>query len=385
MKRIKELASLDSVRAAQFYFRDSCDAIVASTISIQQIPAPTFSEEERAHYLRAQFDAVGLSDVHMDDLQNVYGRREGHGEGPPVIVSAHTDTVFEKGTDLSIRRNGNKLYGPGIADNSLGLAGLLALADVVRRFGIQTERDIWFVANVGEEGLGDLRGMRRVVERFPRAATFIVLEGGLFGYVCHQAIGVRRFRIRAEGPGGHSWGAFGAPSAVHAVGRLIAAMGQWTVPTEPKTTFNVGLVRGGSAINAIAREAEIMVDLRSEDKEALSLLVANLQELVRIEDRERSINLTMEVIGDRPPGEISRKAPIVRAAVEALEAVGCEQIEYTMGSTDANVPLSRGLPAVCVGISRSGNTHRPDEYLEIDAIPDGLSQVLLLTLAAAGV
>jgi acetylornithine deacetylase/succinyl-diaminopimelate desuccinylase-like protein len=383
MNRVQQLARQPSVQEALACLYDRLDEIIDLTISVQQIPAPTFSEGQRAAFVRARFAELGLEDVHQDALENVYGRLKGAQETDPVVVTAHLDTVFDKGTDLTVRRNGSQITGPGIADNSMGVGALLMLAETVRDLNVELARDVWFVANVGEEGLGNLRGIRAVVERIGEQGTYVVLEGGLFGYVCHQAIGVRRYRIEVSTPGGHSWGAFGMPSATHLLGHLIAGIDGLLVPESPKTTYNVGVVEGGTTINAIARRASMLLDLRSEEEGALQALVAGVEQLVERFGSKPEVRIRMEQIGNRPAGQLPAQAPLVRWSVAALKEVGFNDAEFTMGSTDANIPLSRGLPAVCLGITRSGNTHRPDEYMEVDAIPQGLGQALLVVLAAA--
>ncbi|HSM59058.1 MAG TPA: M20/M25/M40 family metallo-hydrolase [Candidatus Sulfomarinibacteraceae bacterium] len=385
MDRVQKLARRQDVQEVLDGYRDACAEIVDLAVAIQQIPAPTFDEEARAGFIETQFVERGLQDVQQDELHNVYGRFRGAGEQEPLFVTAHTDTVFSKETDHAVRRHGGQVHGAGIADNSMGVAALLTLVESIRDLGLRFSRDIWFVANVGEEGLGDLRGMRAVLDRFGDRGHYIVLEGGLYGYVCHQAIGVRRYRIAVDGPGGHSWGAFGTPSATHALGRLITAIDDLEVPESPKTTYNVGVVEGGTTINAIAQAAQLQLDLRSEDGRALNTLVSQVRKLVRQANEQADISVCMTLIGDRPAGQISRDTPLVQWAVSALEEMGCTEMEFTVGSTDANIPLSRGLPAVCIGITQSGNTHRPDEYMETEPIPLGVGQALLLTLAAAGV
>lgn len=384
MNRVHQIVQRRRVQDALARFRAQLDEVVDLTVAIQQIPAPTFHEGRRAQFVERHFREQGLHEVQQDELHNVYACLPGRSPNAlPVVVSAHSDTVFGPETDLSVRRNKQRVYGPGIADNALGVAALLLLAETLQACDVRPQRPIWFVANVGEEGLGDLNGMRAVVDRFGKIAAYLVLEGGLYGYVCHQAIGVRRYRIDVTAPGGHSWGAFGAPSAIHVLGRLIAAIDQIELPEDPKSTYNVGLVEGGTAINAIAQSAQMLLDLRSEDPEALEALVQRVETLVSTAGQKQGVTVTMDVIGSRPAGRLSRTAPLTRWAVAALEAVGCEEVEFTPGSTDANIPLSRRYPAVCVGLSRSGNTHRPDEYMEVDPIPSGLGQALLLLLAAA--
>jgi len=384
MNKVHLISQRRRVQEALARFRGKLEDVVNLTVAIQQIPAPTFDESQRARFIERQFRKQGLDDVQQDELHNVYGRLPGRSPNAlPVVVSAHSDTVFGHETDLSVRRNGQRIYGPGIADNSLGVAALLLLAETLQACDLRPQRPMWFVANVGEEGLGDLNGMRAVVDRFGKAAVYVVLEGGLYGYVCHQAVGVRRYRINVEAPGGHSWGAFGVPSAIHILGHLIAAVDQIEVPADPKSTYNVGLVEGGTAINAIAQSACMLLDLRSEDPGALDTLVGEVEAITAAAGEDPGVAITMNLIGSRPAGFLPRTAPLARWAVAALEAVGCQEIEFTAGSTDANIPLSLGFPAVCVGLSRSGNTHRPDEYMEVEPIPSGLGQALLLLLAAA--
>lgn len=387
---IRRLVANNDVAAALNSFHDNLEDIVALAVKIQQIPAPTFAEAERAAFVQARFDALGLADVWRDEIDNVYGRIPGQNPNQthPVIVSAHTDTVFPAGTDLTLKQNGRLLYGPGIGDNSAGVAGLITLAEVLTHLKPRPQADIWLVANVGEEGLGNLRGMKLVCERFGRDARYIVIEGGLFGQISHRAIGVRRFQIRAETAGGHSWGSFGKPSAIHQLGHLIAAIDRLSVPQQPKTTYNVGVIEGGRSVNTIAPSASMLLDLRSEDPDALARLVAQVTTLVEqhsIPGRNgrAALTFTMEVTGDRPAGHISRSTPLVGWAEAALRQSGWQKPMFVTSSTDANIPLSLGAEAICLGLTESGNAHRLDEYLNPDWLPQGLSQLLLVTLAAA--
>lgn len=359
------------------------EAILELAIAIQQVPAPTFAEEERADFIAGKFAEVGLVDVGQDGMANVFGRLPGRDTSlPPIIVSAHSDTVFPAGTDLTITRNKKTVHGPGIADNSMGVAGIIAVAQLLLEHGLTLAPDVWFVSNVGEEGLGDLKGMRAVVERFGEAAHYVVVEGGLFGRICHQAIGVRRYRLTVKTAGGHSWGAFGNASAVHELAHLIVAIDGLAVPKSPKTTFNVGVIEGGTSINTIANEASLLLDLRSEEPLVLADLVSQVEEIVAEANERVDVGVVMGVIGDRPAGAIPREAPIVKLAASALRYVG-SPAEYTVGSTDANIPLSRALSAVCVGLTRSANTHRPDEFMEVGLVPAGVQQLLLLILGLA--
>jgi len=356
---------------------------LATAIEIQQVPAPTFAERPRSVLVSQRMQALGLHDVEIDELGNVYGRRPGIAERPALLISAHLDTVFPADTDLSIRYEGERVYGPGIGDNSVGVAGLLRLAEIYQRCDLPMQGDIWFVANVGEEGLGDLRGMRAVVERLrTRIGGVIVIEGCDFGSLHHQAIGVRRFRIEARGPGGHSWGNFGTPSAIHVLVRLAARLTELQVPVSPRTTFNIGMISGGTSVNTIAHYASMLLDLRSVSSAVLSDLVSEVYRLVEEATLDQpEVHLQIVKVGDRPSGAIPREHPLVQAAVAAYQMVGA-QISFQQSSTDANIPLSLGIPAICVGLTDGGNAHRTDEYILPTNLGRGMQALLLLSLAA---
>ena len=384
---IETVAQNGRVQTALAYFSEIVPEIVEQAIAVQQIPAPTFAEAQRAAYLETRFAEIGLVDVAQDELHNVYGRYPGSQANGrlPVIISAHSDTVFPANTDLTVRQEGDLTYGPGIGDNSTGVAGLLALAESLKLNQIRPLADIWFVSNVGEEGLGDLCGMRAVVERFGANAIYLVVEGGLYGQISHQAIGVQRYEIAICTPGGHSWGNFGRRSAIHELGKLITAVDNLQLPTQPKTTYNVGVIDGGTSINTIAQSAKMLLDLRSESPDQLDILVDKIDELVNKTARQSDVSVTMTQIGSRPAGQIPRDAPLVQQATLALQQAGCQRINYIASSTDANVPLSRGFSAVCIGLTESSNAHRLDEYMDSTYLAAGMSQLLLLTLSAAGI
>lgn len=371
--------------------RAACDSfgagseVVETAIAIQQIPAPTFAEQARAAEVERRMRALGLADVATDALGNVYGRWPGAGGAPGLLIAAHTDTVFPAETDLRVRREGQRVYGPGLGDNSLGVAGLLHLADAMRRHRLRQAGDVWFVANVGEEGLGDLRGMRAAVERLhSQIGAAIALEGTSQDRVIHAGIGVRRYRIEVETPGGHSWQSFGAPSAIHVLVRIAEQITRLHVPREPRTTFNIGVIEGGNSVNSIAQQAALLLDLRSALPAHLDTLVRQVEQIV---ERARGevlpeVSVRLQTVGDRPAGSIPSDHPLVRAAAKAYEAMGLG-VSYGMGSTDANIPLHRGIPAVCVGVGIGANAHRLDEYIETEGIGEGMRALLLLTLAAA--
>jgi tripeptide aminopeptidase len=346
--------------------------------SIQQISAPTFHEYARAEFVRAQFMALGLQQLEMDQISNVLGIRPG-GRARPVLVTAHLDTVFPADTPLDLSRAPDRIVGPGIGDNSLGVAGLCGLA-----WALENETlpgDLYLAANVGEEGLGDLRGMRRVIERWgEHVQATIVLEGMALGHIYHTGIGVRRYGFSARAEGGHSWLHFGRPSAIHALVRLGAQLTHLEVPQSPKTTFNIGTIRGGTSINTIAREAMFDLDLRSEDPAQLSALAQQVEEIASSFNAE-GVQLETRMIGDRPPGLIARDHPLVQLAARALQTVGLS-FSFESGSTDANIPLSQGLPCVCVGLAYGGNAHRPDEYIETRDLEKGLQSLVTLVRGA---
>jgi tripeptide aminopeptidase len=367
--------------AALFDYRP----ILETAIAIQQVPAPTFDERRRSDLVCERMRALGLRDVEQDAIGNVYGRRPGRSQRLGLLVSAHLDTVFPIETDLRIRYEGDRIYGPGLGDNSTGVASLLHLAGLFQRHDLPNQGDLWFVANVGEEGLGDLCGIRAAVDRLrAQVASVIVLEGCDFGTIHHQAIGVRRYRIEASTPGGHSWGNFGNPSAIHTLVRLAARIADLSVPRSPRTTYNIGVIEGGTSVNTIAQQASMLLDMRSVSAQTLDELVAQVDRLVRaIAAEHTDVQISVTTVGDRPSGAIPRDHPLVQAAVSAYQSVGAS-ISFQQSSTDANIPLSQGIPAVCVGITDGGNAHRRDEFIIPENLGRGLQALLLLTLATCG-
>jgi tripeptide aminopeptidase len=357
--------------------------IVQEAISIQQIAAPTFAEEQRSIYVREQFKRYALADISSDDLFNVYGRWPGTDSNrPALLVCAHLDTVFPATTDLAVRHQGRRVYGAGLGDNSLGVASLLTLIRIFEEYDLRPPPDIWFVANSREEGLGDLGGIRAVWQRLAnRLAAGIVLEGTALGRVYHAGIAVRRLRITCRAPGGHSWIHFGQPNAIHGLVQLGARIVELTPPTQPRTTYNIGLIEGGHSVNSLATTASFYLDLRSETPQTLLTFEQQIAELI---DRVRGPDLSFEVttVGDRPAGEIPVTHPLVQLATAALQTID-HPVTYEKGSTDANVLLANGLPTVTVGITYGRHAHRLDEYIETDPIADGIWQALLLVLSAA--
>jgi tripeptide aminopeptidase len=386
MSAVATLNALPEVRRALASLSD-VSAPVQTALAIQQIAAPTFAELPRAQMVAQRFTELGLSDVTIDAIGNVYARRAGSSTEtlPAVLVTAHLDTVFPIETDLTVRAEGDRLYGPGLGDNSTGVAGLIHLAAVLQQYQLPHQRDIWFAANVGEEGLGDLRGMRAVIDRLAdQTAAVVVLEGCDFGTIHHQAIGVRRYRVRTQAAGGHSWGNYGNPSAIHALARLAARLADLTVPTQPRTTLNIGTISGGTSVNTIAQSAELLLDMRSVSVQTLQQLASRVDALIAVTAAEHTgVQFTTTVVGDRPAGSLPREHALVQATVAAHASVGA-RLTFQQSSTDANIPLSRRLPAVCIGLTDGGNAHRTDEYIEPANLGRGLQALLLLVLQLTG-
>ncbi|MBE2195156.1 MAG: M20/M25/M40 family metallo-hydrolase [Anaerolinea sp.] len=355
------------------------EAIIHEAVRIQQIPAPTFDERLRAEYVQSCFAAIPtLCHIEIDPLHNVYACLPGASRTKPgLLISAHTDTVFDHNTPLDLHRSGDTISAPGIGDNSLGVAALITCAQMLADQRFPT--DVWFVANSREEGLGDLGGIREVSERLTgKISAAIVIEGMALGRVYHAGIAVRRLKIRCLGPGGHSWLHFGRASAVHGLMHLGAQIAALKPPESPRTTYNIGVIEGGSTVNTIAAEASLLLDLRSESRDALQSLE---QEVMNLIAQNRSVDLQFEVtvVGDRPAGAIPRSHSLPQLAQNVLQWMGVRPL-FETGSTDANMLLAKGIPTVTIGITNGGNAHRTDEYIETSGILKGIWQLILLAV-----
>ena len=357
------------------------ERVLNLAINIQQIPAPTFEEHQRAKFIQRYFLEMGVKDVLLDDVGNVYALINGRGEKAPLVVSAHLDTVFPKDTDLTISRTQEKITGPGIGDNSLGLAGLFGLywalseANVGQNPKPTLAGDVWLVANVSEEGLGNLMGMKAVVNRFrEEVLAYLVLEGMSSGQIYHRGLGVRRYQISVHTKGGHSWVDYGNPSAIHELAELMVKIKNLDFPTVPQTSYNVGVISGGTTVNTIAAEASLQLDLRSVSPIALGWVSSQVEALVEQTNQKggEDIHVIFEVIGERPAGEIPADHPLVKLAVERHLANGLRP-GLKIGSTDANEPLSRGFPAICMGLTTGGGSHTRGEYIDIQPIGQGMA------------
>ena len=352
------------------------EKVLDLAIRIQQIPAPTFDEGQRGMFVRDLFNGEVLKDVSTDETGNVYGRLPGKDENAKaLIVSAHLDTVFPASTNLEVRHEPDRVYGPGIGDNSLGVASLFGIIWSLREKNIQLKHDVWFVANVGEEGLGDLNGMRAVVDRFgDDVIGYLVLEGLALGHIYHRAIGVKRYRITARTKGGHSWSDYGQPSAVHELASLVTELTSIKLQRKPRTTMNVGTIHGGTGVNVLAAEAKCDLDLRSEDPQALEKLVQKVEGILIHASRD-GVTIEAEVIGERPAGEIPADHDMVKLALVCCKEAGTKAV-LTAGSTDANIPLSRNIPAVVMGISTGGSAHTTDEFVTVSPIQMGMESIV---------
>lgn len=359
---------------------DIAKRVLELAVQIQQIAAPTFEEQRRAEFVLERFQKEELLETGMDETGNVYARLPGKKTGLPVVISAHLDTVFPSSTPLDAVYSEGKISAPGIGDNSLGVAGLFGLVWSLRAGRNRTTGlpgDIWLAANTCEEGLGDLRGMRKIVERFREGVrAYVIVEGMALGQVYNRGLGVRRYRISVHTRGGHSWVDYGAPSAVHELARLITRLTEIPLPRRPRTTLNVGVISGGTSINTIAPSACLELDLRSEDPTALSELSHQVAQLVKTCCRQDA-TFQAEVIGDRPAGEISADHPLVQLALKAASEAGLEP-NLNIGSTDANIPLSLGYPAVTIGLSNGFGAHTAQETLYTEPVNRGVEQLVRL-------
>jgi len=381
-----ELKNYPEVLAAMAAFEQQKSTLIDLCIQIQQIAAPTDEEARRAAWVESYFQTLRLHDISVDARNNVYARLPGRRSYPALLVSAHTDTVFPRETDLTVQIHEaeDRIYGPGLGDNSTGVAGMLLLADTLRRLP-SLPVDIWFVANTGEEGLGDLRGMRAAVDRLaPQIGASIVLEGMGLKRVVHRALGSRRYRITAKAPGGHSWSDFGTASALHVLSLLAAELVQMQPMTEPRTTFNIGRFNGGTSVNTIAQSAWLELDLRSEGQVALQNIVNQTLAIVaRYQSahwQQKGVQVEATVIGDRPGGAIGDDHPLVKAAFRSLTYHGVNgNPQLRISSTDANIPLSRGIPSICLGITEGGNAHRLEEWITPSLLVTGMKHLLGIT------
>ncbi len=359
------------------------EPIAELTAAVAAVPAPTNDEAERAAFVAETLRRFGYADVTTDHLSNVVGRIPGSSGEPALLLAGHTDTVFPRETALNVTRNGDILSAPGIGDNSLSVAAVAMVRDALRQLEFHPPVDIFVTGNVGEEGLGDLRGMRGVMDALPQVGAAIAVEGHSLGRITNRAVGSRRLRVKLTGPGGHSWGDAGRPSAIHEMARLVTRLDSIPLTREPKTSLNVGLFEAGISVNTIAPEATVVIDMRSVSASALEHLVAQAEDAINVA-RTGDIGVEVEVVGDRPAGALPADEGMVPIGVDVLAALGMDAI-CDASSTDANIPISRGIPSMCIGLTNGGNVHRVDEYIRIRRIAVGFAQLLLDVIVATEV
>lgn len=389
----KQTFDSPKVRGALDYLKATEPDTINDQIKACEIPAPTFQEQKRAEHFKQRFTELGLKNVRIDGIGNVIGERPGAGSGPTLVLAAHLDTVFPEGTDVKVKRNGSILSGPGIGDDCRGLGVILAVARALDEAKVETQGTVLFVANVGEEGLGDLRGVRHLFnnELKGKITHFISVDGtGL--EVTNTAVGVVRYRVTLRGPGGHSYGAFGLPSPIHALGRAIEKISRFQVPRQPKTTFNVGRIEGGTSVNSIAHTAWMEVDMRSESATELAKLEAEFkrvtQEALDEENARwespKKLTIEMKIVSQRPAGVTPADSPIVKIAMAADAALGIKT-KLTSGSTDSNIPISLGVPAITIdGGGEGRGAHSLDESFDTTDSHIGTQRALLIVLGIVG-
>lgn len=389
------LAENTRVHAALEWLDHNLSWINDTQVRLTEIPAPSFQEEARGVAVEQALTEAGLA-VHTDKVGNVIGELRGTNESEIVLLSAHLDTVFPAGTNVKVHREGNRMTAPGISDNGTGVAALVAIARAMETAHVKPVRTILFAGNVGEEGEGNLRGMRELVDTYkPKLKAVVVLDGSGTDHVTTKALASRRLEATITGPGGHSWSDFGMPNPIDALIRGSVRFINTRVPSDPRTTFNIGQIEGGTSVNSVPYEAKIKVDIRSENEEELGRLESALRECVAtgVRDemappRDRSkgnLEWKVELLGSRPGGELASDSPLLAALRAADEIVG-NQSRMERSSTDANIPLSLGIDAISIGAGgMGGGAHSLQEWYDATGREMGLKRALLTVLGISGV
>ena len=389
-----KLATDPRVKTGLEFLKHDDANTLAEQKAIVAIPAPPFKEKIRAEYCRQRLQALALEDVKTDSEGNVYGLRPGTGKGPKIFVEAHMDTVFPEDTNTNPVEKDGRVFAPGISDNARGLAEMLSVIRAFAAAGIRTVGDVIFCGTVGEEGLGDLRGMKAFFRDHKDIAASVSLDGSGVQRIRYLATGSRRYEVRFKGPGGHSFSAFGRPSAIHAMGRCVAKIADVRTSSDPKTTFTVGIVNGGTSVNSIAAEATLLLDMRSNSPEELLKLEHQIMPLFQraVEEEnsrwnsELKITVEAKVVGDRPGGSQSPEAAIVQAAWIATKLIGQEPELTDASSTNANLPISIGVPAVTLPSGgEDGFNHAPNEWFDPANAYLGPQRAFLTILGLAGI
>jgi tripeptide aminopeptidase len=380
-----------AIKAAVEGLRATEPQTLEDQIRVCEVEAPPFKETKRAQLYAQMFKEIGLTNVRIDKEGNVLGEKRGLAARPHLVFSAHLDTVFPEGTPVTVKREGTVLRGPGIGDDCRGLAVLLAVARAMVKANIQTPGTITFVGTVGEEGLGDLRGVKYLFREGLKGQIdrFVSIDGTGLG-ITHKAVGSLRYRVTFKGPGGHSYGAFGMVNPIHALGRAMARVADFEVPREPKTTFNVGRIGGGTSVNSIPFEAWAEVDMRSVDPASLKSVDAKFHKAMddavadeNVRWGSRALSVDKQLVGDRPAGQTPADSPIVVAAVSATKALGLP-VTLDEGSTDSNIPMNMNIPAITIdGGGRGSGAHALDEMFDTTNSWQGTQRAFLIALALA--
>jgi tripeptide aminopeptidase len=390
-----QIAQNPQTRTALDWFKAHLSWINDEQARLTEIPAPPFAEGQRAEAVKVLLAAVGL-EVHLDKVGNVIGELRGMNEREVVLIAAHLDTVFPAGTDVKVRREKERMFAPGISDNGTGLVSLVAIARAVHEARIKPQRTILFVADVGEEGEGNLRGMRALVDTYrDRMKAVVVMDGSGTDHVTTKALASRRMEAVITGPGGHSWSDFGIPNPINGLVRASVRFLNTRVPVNPRTTFNLGQIEGGTSVNSVPHEARLKVDVRSESEDELVRLEGALRECMAagVRDemeaaRDRSkgkLEWKVETLGSRPGGELAGDSPLL-AALRAADEYVSNTSRIERASTDANIPLSLGIDAIAIGAGgNGGGAHSLQEWYEPAGREIGLQRALLTVLGASGI
>jgi len=397
LQEITRIAEMRAVHSAFLYLHNQELEFRRWQRELTEIPAPPFGESARSRWLADRFSSLGLEDIRSDELGNVFGLLQKPGAGPLIGISAHLDTVFPLGTGLKTREEGNRLFGPGISDNAAGVVAMLAIASALKRAELKPAANLVFIGNVGEEGEGNLRGMRHIFSSLPwkdQIHSLLVVDGAGTDTYVTQALGSRRFEITFRGPGGHSWSDFGTPNPIVLLSRALARFSEVVVPENPRTAFNLGVVHGGTSVNSIPESATARVDLRSASGEELQKLEERLRECVNeawtevplsFRAGEPKVRFVIESIGDRPAAELPADARILKI-VRAVDAHLRIKSIPRLASTDANVPLALGKEATTIGAGGDGGgAHTLREWFDCSNRDLGLKRILLILLALTGV
>lgn len=375
LQSMKALATDPKVQKGLQIAKEQASFAMQEQVELCEIASPTFEEATRAKEIARRMKQYGLTDVSIDEIGNVVGIRKGTGNGPVLVIDAHMDTVFPMGTDVKVRREGDTYYAPGIGDNTSGCRALLQLIRCFNEAGVKTEGDILFVGTVGEEGNGDIRGAKFIVKGDRQVDGYIAIDSFSEGVVVNGGVGCHRWRVSMDGKGGHSFMDFSQiPSAIHAMCHAGHLIDHLVPPSEPYTTFNIGTIKGGTSVNTIAPHCEVDIDIRSISNDELLKLEAQIFEALDagveeenkrwgISDPEKMLTLTKTQIGDRPAGSRGGECPVIQCALSAQKVLGIELTQYGPSATDANAPISKNIPAACLGSGGlSEKFHTLDEY-----------------------